>query len=123
MKKTEKTLNEFEIQIQQYLENRCKTDELFLNFYSNESKDIHECCRYIVSEVQKQKRVAFADSEIFDLAVHYYMENDLVVTKTPPQVTVKHSSSKVEPQPKAKKDKPVSTPSVAENGWIQPTLF
>lgn len=116
-----KKLNDFEQQIKNHLDERSKSDVLFSEFYKNESKNIYECCNYIISEVKKEERTAFADSEIFDLAVHYYMENDLEVPKSIPNVVVKHSSSKVAPKPKKEKTK-VET-STAQLGWVQPSLF
>lgn len=74
MNKTSKT---FQDTIKAYLDQRAASDELFAKSYAKESKNIEECCNYIVSEVQKMKVNGMADDEVYSLAVHYYDEDDL----------------------------------------------
>ena len=73
----------FKTAIQNYLEYRAATDELFAPLYANPNKSIEECCKYIICEVHKSGMNGFDDDEIFGMAVHYYDENEIEVGNTP----------------------------------------
>ena len=82
----------FEVAIKNYLDKRAETDQEFAKSYAKPNKSIKECCTYIFSVVEKQRKsgekcVACSDDEIFGLAVHYYDEDDIVVEK--PKAKVK----------------------------------
>ena len=62
----------FKAVIQNYLEYRASTDELFAPRFANPLKSIDECCKYIIGEVYKSGMNGFDDDEIFSMAVHYY---------------------------------------------------
>ena len=62
----------FKTAIQNYLEYRAATDELFAPLFANPNKSIDECCKYIICEVHKSGMNGFDDDEIFGMAVHYY---------------------------------------------------
>lgn len=66
----------FQKRIKEYLDGKATQDAAFAVKYANEKKSITECCDFIISEVQKTKRIGFDDSEIYGLAVHYYDEED-----------------------------------------------
>jgi hypothetical protein len=67
----------FKRTIQDYLEVRVKTDELFAKSYAKENKNIDECVNFILSQVQKSSCNGFTDDEIFGIAVHYYDEDNI----------------------------------------------
>lgn len=68
--------------IQSYLEERAKNDSLFASVYAKPNKNINECLDYILSEAKKRgNAVCMSDDEVFGLAVHYYDEDDIKVSK------------------------------------------
>ena len=68
--------------IQSYLEERAKNDPLFASVYAKPNKNINECFDYILSEAKKRgNAVCMSDDEVFGLAVHYYDEDDIKVSK------------------------------------------
>mgnify|MGYP006325196643 CR=1 FL=1 len=73
----------FKTAIQNYLEYRAATDELFAPLFANPNKSIDECCKYIICEVHKSGMNGFDDDEIFGMAVHYYDENEIEVSNHP----------------------------------------
>ena len=94
-------MNLFQSTIKKYLDERAKNDELFAVTYAKENKSIEECCNYILKEVQKSKREAFADEEIYGLAVHYYDEDSIkdVKATTNVRIVVPTDNSQVEEKP------------------------
>ena len=70
-------MNHFKNIIKAHLDSRAATDALFAKSYQKESKNIDECCNYIISEVEKTNRQGFADEEIFNFAIHYYDEDEI----------------------------------------------
>ena len=71
--------------IQSYLEQRAKRDSLFATSFAKQNKNIDECCNYIIGEAKKRggNAVFMSDDEVFGLAVHYYDEDDIKVSKQP----------------------------------------
>ena len=74
----------FESVIKEYLDNYASKDKQFAKKYSNKSKSIDECCKYIYQEVRNSMNgngmcVACSDEEVYGIAVHYYDEEDIVV--------------------------------------------
>ena len=68
--------------IQSYLEERAKNDPLFASVYAKPNKNINECFDYILSEAKKRgNAVCMSDDEVFGLAVHYYDDDDIKVSK------------------------------------------
>lgn len=68
--------------IQSYLEERAKNDPLFASVYAKPNKNINECLDYILSEAKKRgNAVCMSDDEVFGLAVHYYDEDDIEVSR------------------------------------------
>ena len=99
--------------IQSYLEERAKRDPLFATSYAKPNKKIDECYDYIISQAKKRggSVVCMSDDEVFGLAVHYYDEDDIKVSK---QTNYKVSAGNVEKeasteQPEIKK--PASAPN------------
>ena len=69
----------FKAAIQNYLEYRAMTDDLFAPRYANPAKNIDDCITYILNEVQKSGMNGFDDDEIYSMAMHYYDEDDIEV--------------------------------------------
>lgn len=109
----------FEEAIEAYLKKLAETDELFAKTYAKKNKNLKGCCQYIMGEAQKAakggKCVALSDEQVYNLAVHYYDEDDIeapdnvvgeVVVAAPkaeqpskPKTTKRKKAAKVEPQP------------------------
>lgn len=80
--------------IKAYLDKRAATDELFAVSYAKPKKNIDECFRYILGEARKRgTQVCMTDEEVFGLAVHYYDEDDVVVSRAPVRATVTQSKT------------------------------
>ena len=71
--------------IQEYLDEKAKSDELFEKMYKKPGKDIDSCWAYIVNMAKRKGGacVCMSDDEVFGLAVHYYCEDKLDVKKLP----------------------------------------
>lgn len=71
----------FEEAIEAYLTKLAETDELFAKTYAKKNKSLKGCCKYIMGEAQKAakggKCVALSDEQVYNLAVHYYDEDDI----------------------------------------------
>ena len=86
--------------IAEYLNQRAMTDPLFAPNLMKPNKNIEECITYILNEVQKSGCNGFDDDDellrallekIFSMAVHYYDEDDIEVSKAIScQVAVNH---------------------------------
>jgi hypothetical protein len=76
-----KASNHFKNDIKAYLDQRAETDVLFSFQYSKPEKNIDDCITYILNTVQKSGCNGFADEEIFNMAVHYYDEDNIEVGK------------------------------------------
>jgi hypothetical protein len=72
-----KGTDSFRKAISQYLEQRGAEDLLFAETLKKQNKNIEECITYILNQVQKSGCNGFEDSEIYDMAVHYYDEDDI----------------------------------------------
>lgn len=76
-----KGTNHFKNTIKAYLDQRAETDVLFSFQYSKPDKNIDDCVTYILNSVQKSGCNGFADDEIYNMAVHYYDEDNIEVGK------------------------------------------
>ena len=110
--------------VQEYLENRAKTEAEFAKMYAKPNKNLEECWKYIVSEAKKQaveQCACIADEDVYNWAVHYYTEDEVKapentptakVITTPTQktenkiVALKPTETK-QPQKANKTDKPI----------------
>lgn len=114
-----KPSNSFKEIIQQFLEARAQSDQLFAVTFAKEGKNIDDCCTYILNQVQKSGLNGFADDEIFSMAVHYYDEDKIDIGKmlsgnvkvvvnhsVPAEKTIKQESrAAVTPKPKPEQPK------------------
>jgi len=72
MSNTNKATDYFKATIQNYLEQRAQTDELFAPVFANPKKSIDDCVAYILNTVQKSGINGFTDDEVYSMALHYY---------------------------------------------------
>lgn len=110
-----KGTEQFKTVIQNHLNELAANDPLFAQTLNKENKNIDECINYILGEVMKSGCNGFADEEIFNMAIHYYDEDDIKVGKVSAQkVVVNHTdlglnetskTPKEKPKPEAKKSK------------------
>lgn len=74
-----KSTEYFKNVIQCYLEHRASCDELFAVLLAKPNKDIDACITYILNTVQQSGCNGFADDEIYSMAVHFWIEDDIEV--------------------------------------------
>ncbi|WP_313374300.1 PcfK-like family protein [Chishuiella sp.] len=69
-------------------------DELFAKSLLKENKNIDDCITYILNQVKESGCNGFADDEIFNMAIHYYDEENINIGKPiSGQVVVNQTSS------------------------------
>ena len=101
-----KATDNFKRTIQEYLDERAKTDELFAKSYAKPNKSIDECITYILNEVQRSGCNGFGDDEIFGMAVHYWDEDNLDAgNRINCKVVVNHTVELTEKEKQELKDK------------------
>ncbi len=74
-----KASNHFKNTIKAYLDQRAETDVLFSFQYSKPDKNIDDCVTYILNEVKKSGCNGFHDEEIYNMAIHYYDEDNIEI--------------------------------------------
>lgn len=98
----------FKQTIQAYLERRASSDELFAVSYARKDRNIDDCVTYILNTVQKSGCSGFADEEIYSMAVHYYIENNVEVgEKVDCRVVVNHTVELTEEEKQEARDNAV----------------
>ena len=90
-----KGTEQFKAVIQNHLNELAANDPLFAQTLNKENKNIDECINYILGEVRKSGCNGFADEEIFNMAIHYYDEDDIKVGKVSVQkIVINHTDFK-----------------------------
>lgn len=118
----------FEDAIKNHLDKVAKKDKLFAKSYAKENKSLDECVKYILQEVKKaaknNNRVQVLDDEIYNLAIHYYDEDDIKVSGELPKVKVAHSSdtNAAKKVKKATAQKSKKTKSPADDEYVPLSL-
>lgn len=94
------TLTPFQEKIKEHLDDVAKKDKQFAKSYAKENKSLAECEKYIYQEVRRQAKgknaVGCADEDIYNLAIHYYDEDDIKVDGATPKVEVVHTTEKMD---------------------------
>lgn len=54
------------------MDDRALIDPQFMAAYSNKEKNIKDCVKYVLNQVQKSGINGFSDQEVFDMAAEYY---------------------------------------------------
>lgn len=90
----------FKKQIQDFLENKSKTDELFKPVYEKKNKNIDDCIKYIVKEAKKAAKgsssIGMTSEEVFGMAIHYYDEDSISIGEDSKENVVVKQSPKVD---------------------------
>lgn len=101
-----KELNPFEATIQGHLNLIASKDSLFAESLKKANKSIKECVTYIYDTVRKSGRIGFNDDEIFNMAIHYYDEDEIKDIKQQNcKVVVNHADFEIPKVAAAKKVK------------------
>jgi hypothetical protein len=72
-----KASDTFKTIIENYLSEKALSDTAFASSFAKESKNFEDCINYIGNEVKKMGICAFADEEIFAIAVKYYNDDTI----------------------------------------------
>lgn len=72
-----KASDQFKTVIENYLNETAQSDTVFAQSFSKASKNLEGCLNYIFVEVKKTGMCAFDNSEIFDMAVKYYADDNI----------------------------------------------
>lgn len=83
-----KSTDAFKLAIKSHLDQLAQTDELFAKTYQKENKSLDECVKYIIQTVKKSGIVAYAEGEIYGMAVHYYDEDDIKAEGVTPNCNI-----------------------------------
>ncbi|MCD0472320.1 Cas9 inhibitor AcrIIA9 family protein [Flavobacterium sp. JAS] len=110
-----KASEQFKTIIENYLSQKAVTDPAFAQCLAKDSKNIQNCMDYIGGEVKKTGLCAFAEQEIFDMAVKYYTDDTI---SAPAQI---HFKAVVNQPVKADLFTPVAEPSNAQTPVAVPT--
>lgn len=103
--------NYFKNVIQDYLNSQAEKDELFAKSLSKENKNIDGCITYILNQVKASGCNGFADEEVFQMAMHYYDEDELEIGKPiNGKVVVNHSNFEDKKTESQKEEKPKPQP-------------
>ena len=90
----------FMTKVKAHLEEVAKKDKQFAESLKKENKSWTECEKYILQEVQKQAKgsraVGCEDDDIYNLAIHYFDEDDITVGGAKPNVKVTHTEEKLD---------------------------
>jgi hypothetical protein len=74
-----KASDSFKTIINEHLKSVAAADSLFAVTFAKPGKNIDDCITYIMNTVKSSGCSGFADAEIFNMAIHYYDENDVKV--------------------------------------------
>lgn len=118
----------FEARIKAHLDEVAQKDKLFAVTYAKKNKNIEECVNYIIGEARKKAQSGvsvLADEEVYNLAIHYYDEDDIkptvhnalgeTVKVVESAVTTQPKKAKRGRKPKAEKKGPIVSVSIKED--------
>jgi hypothetical protein len=69
----------FKQTIREYLEKRGAKDPLFAQIITKPGKNMDDCITHILETVQKSGFNGFTDDEVYNMAIHYFDEDNLTV--------------------------------------------
>jgi hypothetical protein len=107
--------------IKEHLKAYAKQDPLFVNKLKNPKKNFRDCITYIFNQVQKSGMIGYAEEEIYQLARHYYDEDEIEVGKpvTAGEVIVNRSIALSPEEIAAAKEKAIRELIVEEKKRLQ----
>lgn len=110
----ETTTDPFKEAIASHLQEIASKDELFAQTLLKPNKNIEDCATYILNEVKKTGRQGFTDEEIYNMAIHYFDEDNIEIgEKLSARVVINHPLA-APPKPTYTTAKP-STKKADEN--------
>lgn len=86
--------------IAEYLNGLAAIDSCFAAKFDTNKKSIEDCCNYIIDEISKSINIdsksnplnyayiGTTDDEVYSLAVHFYMEDDIIATTSHSNVVI-----------------------------------
>lgn len=96
----------FKAIIEKHLNGLAENDALFSETLKKPNKNIDDCVTYILNTVKESGCNGFSDDEVFNMAVHYYDEEDIKPgDKISGSVVVNHSVDLTDEEIAAAKDK------------------
>lgn len=111
----------FKNTIQNYLNELAKKDELFAKNLAKENKNIDDCITYIFNQVKASGCNGFADEEIYNMAIHYYDEDDIKVGESVnASVVVNHTDFNQKKVTAPQKEKSANKTPVKEKSKAAP---
>ena len=69
----------FKDAIERYVTGMADSDAAFAEKAVNPAKNIDDCVAFILNEVQKSGINGFTDEEVYSIAVHYYVEDNVFI--------------------------------------------
>lgn len=110
--------------VKDHLEEVAKKDKQFAESLKKENKRFEECEKYILQEVRNQAKgknaVGCEDDDIYNLAIHYFDEDDIKVSGATPKAKVVHSDEKTTATKKTAKksgSRPTVSPSETDDDY------
>ena len=116
----------FKEAIRVYLAERADNEPEFAVTLAKPQKNLDDCLTYILNQVKNSGQMGFADEDIYNMAVHYYDEDDIKIGHSLQcNVVVNHHvASRPPKQVKSSVAKPVATtPSKPKQQVEQLSLF
>lgn len=89
-----KSTEPFKAIIMEHLRKRASEDMLFAITLKKPGKNIEDCISYILNTVHKSGVSAFADEEVFSMALHYYDEDNIPIGGKPKECHIVKSTPK-----------------------------
>ncbi len=131
-----KSTTNFKNIIEAKLQEIASKDPLFAVSLQKENKNIDDCITYILNQVKNSGCNGFEDDEIYNMAIHYYDEDNLEIGKAvqcnivtnqksniseqDPTNLKQNEAKEATPTPKIKLAK---KQTLANPAFIQPSLF
>jgi len=95
----------FKHAIKEYLEKRGSKDPLFARIVTKPGKNMDDCITYILNTVQKSGCNGFTDDEVYNMAIHYFDEDNINIGGSINcQVVVNHAVELTEKEKKKAHD-------------------
>lgn len=69
----------FKEAIRVYLAERADNEPEFAVTLAKPQKNLDDCLTYILNQVKNSGQMGFADEDIYNMAVHYYDEDDIMI--------------------------------------------
>ena len=111
----------FKEAIRVYLAERADNEPEFAVTLAKPQKNLDDCLTYILNQVKNSGQMGFADEDIYNMAVHYYDEDDIKIGHSLKcNVVVNHHvESQTPKQVKSSASKPVAVTPAKPNPQVE----